>query len=73
MTTYRTYRQIAEMDAIRRSDTLRQCPRLPSAEFVEMSNAEPTPGGFFLMLGLACVVGLGVWALLVILFSVVTG
>ena len=44
MSTYRTFRQIAELDAIRRSDTLRQMPtRIPSQEFLEMSKHRDFP------------------------------
>jgi hypothetical protein len=52
--------------------------KVPSAEFVALLRAElqreqtQEPGGFFLMLGGACLGGLGLWGLLVLLFSVAT-
>jgi len=83
MSTYRTLNERPELWRTPRSrreagigeiDT-----RVPSAEFVALLKAElqreqkRKPGGFFVMLGLACAGGAGLWALLVILFSVVTG
>lgn len=63
MITHRTPAQIPEMDAIRRCDTLRELP--PAKD-------DLTPGGFFIMLGVAALAGIVIWALLVLLFSVVT-
>lgn len=66
----RTHRQMPEMEALKRSDTLRELPtRVPSDEFVEMQKA---PGGFFVMMFWTIGASLMLWALLVMLFSVVT-
>ena len=64
--TARTHRQMPEMEALRRCDTLRELPK------GGMTDDNPSPGGFFLMLGVAALAGLAAWAMLVVLFSVVT-
>jgi hypothetical protein len=49
MTTYRTFKQLAELDAIRRADTLRQLPEaLPSDD--------DAPTGAAIVWGLACAI-----------------
>jgi hypothetical protein len=49
MSTYRTFKQLAELDAIRRADTLRQLPgSLPSDD--------DAPTGAAIVWGVACAI-----------------
>ena len=63
MSTYRTFRQLAELDAIRRADTLRQLPgSLPSDDGPHM--------GAFTGILLAALIGLGIWGALALFVGV---
>lgn len=80
MSTYRTYRHISELQAMRRSEPVRQLrevqqhndTHMPSQEFLMLQQAteEKAPGGFFVMLGGAALAGLALWAFFVLVLGV---
>jgi hypothetical protein len=49
MNTYRTFRQLAELDAIRRADTLRQLPG-------SLPHDDDAPTGAVIVWGLVCAI-----------------